>query len=355
MTRMDEAPIFIVGSMRSGSTMLRLIFDSHPRIAIGAETGFMGGLLAARRIPGWKHGAEWAGRIGWTEPELDARLRDLYSGMFERHARSQGKARWGDKTPFHTSHMAEMGQIFPEAVFVGIVRHPGAVASSLHRSFHYAFDEAVAYWCDVNRQMLTAAGELGDRFTLCRYEDLVSDSEQVLRELLPATGEEFDPAVLRHHEVQRAQGAPKLTDGSTSSRDPIDARRAERWADEITASQRDDLAATARLGEIFGYTTTGAAPFPGGAQQWTAGGKELAERCAEHPGVLDQTGPTVQLALDADPAELARRLAQVEAALARTRARKAVRLAEATRRVQRGRTWTDVKAAWATLRHDGRS
>jgi hypothetical protein len=355
MTRMGgEGPVFIVGSMRSGSTMLRLILDSHPRIAIGAETGFMGGLLANRRIPGWKHGAEWFGRLGWTEPELDARLREFYSGMFERHARAQGKARWGDKTPFHTTHMDVMGQVFPDADFVGIVRHAGAVASSLHRSFHYAFDEAVAYWCDVNRQMLLAAGELGDRFTLCRYEDLVGDSEGVLRELMPAIGEDFDDALLRHHEVQRERGAPKLTDGSTSSRDPIDARRAERWADEVTDSQRAALAAAARLGRVFGYTTTGTDPFPAGTQQLTATGKELAARCADDPGVLDRSGPTVQLALDADPAELARRLAQVEAALARTRARRAVRWAEAARRVQRGRTWADVKAAGALLRHDGR-
>ena len=125
MARMDEAPIFIVGSMRSGSTMLRLILDSHPRIAIGAETGFMGGLLATRRIPGWKHGAEWFGRIGWTEQELDARLREFYTGMFERHARSQGKARWGDKTPFHTSHMEEMGRRLPRRRLRGDRPPPG--------------------------------------------------------------------------------------------------------------------------------------------------------------------------------------------------------------------------------------
>jgi hypothetical protein len=354
MARMDGGPIFIVGSMRSGSTMLRLILDSHPRIAIGAETGFMGALLANRRIPGWKHGAEWFGRIGWTEEELDARLREFYSGMFERHARSQGKPRWGDKTPFHTSHMEVMGRVFPDAAFVGIVRHPGAVAASLHRSFHYAFDEAVQYWCDVNRQMLTAAAGLGDRFTLCRYEDLVSDSESVLRELMPAIGEEFDAALLRHHEVQRAQGAPKLTDGSTNSRDPIDARRAERWAEEITALQRRELAVAAPLGAVFGYTDRGTGPFPAGAGRWTMTGSELAARCAGQPGLLEE-GTGVQLALDADPAELARRLAQVEAALARTRARRAVRFAEAARRVQRGRTWADVKAAFAMLRHDGRS
>jgi hypothetical protein len=355
MARMDGGPIFIVGSMRSGSTMLRLVLDSHPRIAIGGETGFMGALLATRRIPGWKHGAEWFGRIGWSEQELDARLREFYAGMFERHAQSQGKSRWGDKTPFHTSHMQEMAEVFPDAVFVGIVRHPGAVAASLHRSFHYAFDEAVAYWCDVNREMLTAAGDLGDRFTLCRYEDLLRDTEAVLRELMPAVGETFDDALLRHHEVQKAQGAPKLTDGSTSSRDAIDARRADKWVDEITADQHQALKVAAPLGEVFGYTATGTGPFPADAHQWTAGGKELAARCAEHPGVLTPTGPAVIPAFDADPVELARRLAQVEAALARTRARRAGRFAEAARRVQRGRTWADLKAAAAMLRHDGRA
>jgi sulfotransferase family protein len=355
MARMAEAPIFIVGSMRSGSTMLRLILDSHPRIAIGGETGFMGGLLAARRIPGWKHGAEWFTRIGWTETELDARLREFYSGMFERHARSQGKSRWGDKTPFHTSHMVEMGRVFPDAVFVGIARHPGAVAASLHRSFHYAFDEAVGYWCDVNRQMLSAADELGERFTLCRYEDLVADTEGVLRELMPALGEEFDPALLRHHEVQRAQGAPKLTDGSTSSRDPIDARRAERWADEITPDQSAALADAAALGAVLGYTATGTGPFPAGAGRLTASGKELAARCADDLGALAPTTTRAPLAIDADPEELARRLAQVEAALARTRTRRAVRYADAALRVQRGRTWADVKAAYAMLRRRDRT
>src|SRR4051812_7630916 len=355
MARMDEGPIFIVGSMRSGSTMLRLILDSHPRIAIPGETGFMGGLLATRRIPGWKHGAEWFGRIGWTEQELDIRLREFYTGMFERHARSQGKARWGDKTPFHTAHMEEMGRVFPDAVFVGIVRHPGAVAASLHRSFHYSFDEAVGYWRGVNAQMIAAAANLGDRFTMCRYEDLVGNTEAVLQELMPAIGERFDAGLLRHHEVQRAQGAPKLTDGSTSSRDPIDARRAGRWADEVTATQRDALAAAVSLGDVFGYTVTGTGPFPAGLHHWTASGKELEERCRERPGILEQTGAGAALALDADPEELARRLAQVEAALARTRGRRAVRLADALRRVQRGRTWADVKAARAMLRHDGRS
>src|SRR4029077_11716000 len=74
----DAAPVFVVGSMRSGSTLLRLMLDSHPRIAIGAETGFMGAAMGTKRIPGWKYGAEWYQRINWSEAEVDQRLRDFY-------------------------------------------------------------------------------------------------------------------------------------------------------------------------------------------------------------------------------------------------------------------------------------
>lgn len=47
----QPGPIFIVGSMRSGLTMLRLILDSHPHIAIGPETGFMSGLAGVKKVP----------------------------------------------------------------------------------------------------------------------------------------------------------------------------------------------------------------------------------------------------------------------------------------------------------------
>ena len=64
--QMLERPIFIVGTMRSGSTLFRLILDAHPNIAIGEETGFMGALVATRRIPNWPHGRCWFECIGWN-------------------------------------------------------------------------------------------------------------------------------------------------------------------------------------------------------------------------------------------------------------------------------------------------
>ena len=79
---MMDRPIFVVGTMRSGSTVFRLILDAHPRISISEETGFMGAVAATKQIPNWHHGRGWFQRIGWAEEELDARLREFWSGLF---------------------------------------------------------------------------------------------------------------------------------------------------------------------------------------------------------------------------------------------------------------------------------
>jgi hypothetical protein len=354
-----DGPVFVVGSMRSGSTLLRLILDSHPRIAISAETGFMGALMSTKRIPNWKYGGEWFQRINWSETELDERLREFYTGMFARYAEEQGKARWGEKTPFHTEHITTMARVFPTSVFVGLVRHPGAVAASLRTSFHYTFTEALEYWAATNLAMVDAARFLGDRFVLCRYEDLVTDDEPVLREVMLTIGEEFSPDLLRHHDVQQQQGAPRIVEGATNTRDPVDPRRAHRWTDNLTADDRQALERLAPLIGFFGYSPLETQDrdsweAPSG-RVWTMTGDDVADRRERwHERVDFDSTPQVP-EIDGDPAELARRLSHVEATLTRVRSRRAVRLADAARELQKGRSWADLKALWKSLRRGGYS
>ena len=347
-------PVFVVGSMRSGSTMLRLILDSHPHIAIGGETGFMGALLATKQIPGWKFGKGWFERLNWTEQEFDERLREFYGGMFRRHAEQQGKQRWGEKTPFHTAHMAEMAGVFPDAVFVGIVRHPGAVAASL-RKFHYAFPDAISYWTATNLDLVRAGTDLGERFTLCRYEDLVFEGEPVLRELMSFLDEPWHQDVLEHHRVQREKGAPRVVEGSTVTHDPIDARRAVQWAHDATADDYQALESTAGLAGFFGYDPVDPTPRQRLASAerpdaWTVSGGDLAVRRLDWDGQVDFEMRPPPVVIDASPEELAARLARVEGALARTRSRRAVRMGDALRKVQHGRSMSDIREALTLLR-----
>ena len=355
MTREGPGPVFVVGSMRSGSTMLRLILDSHPRIAVPPETGFMGAVAATHRIPEWKFGEGWYERLGWTESEVDERIRVFYEGMFRRYAAEQGKPRWGEKTPFHTLHMAQMARIFPDATFVGIVRHPGAVASSLHRRFHYGFAEAVSYWSDTNQEMLRAGTALGDRFGLCRYEDLVQGGEDVLRELLDFLDEPWASEVTEHHRVQREKGAPRAAEGSTITSRPVDASRATAWVATVGAADLHELSSVSGLANFFGYDATSpdvraAWSTPGQRTVQVVTGQDLAQRQRMWPSDVSSAATRRPGLEELGVEELAARLARAEAALSRVRSRRAVRLVDAFRKVQHGRSREDVRAAWRVLR-----
>lgn len=360
MNAPSAGPVFVVGSMRSGSTLLRLILDSHPHIAIGAETGFMGGLRAAKDIPTWKFGNGWYERLGWTEEEFDARLREFYSGLFQRFAAQQGKPRWGEKTPFHTEHIGEMARIFPDAVFVGLVRHPGAVASSLRAKFHYGFTEALAYWAETNLRLVGAGSELADRLVLLRYEDLVLEGEPVLRDLLAWLDEPWHPDVLEHHRVQREKGAPRAAEGRTITRDPVDADRAVQWVRELAEQDLQALDGVAGLAGFLGYQPRhpDLRDPPSEGTGWLVTGCELARRRTRWQDRLAFDPGSSTALPEGSAEELAARLAHAEGALARVRSRRAVRVADALRSVQHGRSLEDVRRAWTLLRgprYDGRA
>src|SRR4051812_47122916 len=136
-----RGPIFIIGAMGSGTTLLRLMLDSHEHIAIPHETGFMRTYKAMRFVPFKWTGHGWAQRIGWSKEEFDAELGAFYDRIFRRYADEHGARRWGEKTPLHTWHIWTMARVFPESVFVGLVRHPGASVASNMRRFGHAADK----------------------------------------------------------------------------------------------------------------------------------------------------------------------------------------------------------------------
>lgn len=275
-------PIFVVGSMGSGTTLMRLMLDSHPHIMIAQETGFMRSVNAIRSIPYWNAKDRWIRRIGVTPAELDRAIEAFYDEVFELAASKQGATRWGDKTPFHVEFIEELAELFPKAVFVGTIRHPGAVANSVGR-FGWSWRKGVRHWCSANEALLDAGSAVGGRLRLWRYEDLVSAPEGVLREVLDFVGEPWDPNVLEHHRHQSGRA-----EGGTVAHEPVDSARIDRWAG--AASERDlevlaDLAGP--MADFFGYAARQSAParpLPGAApdglgasaQSWSEHAEQIA-------------------------------------------------------------------------------
>ena len=251
----EHGPIFIVGAMGSGTTLLRLILDSHENIAIPQETGIMRAALAHKWIPHWRFGDSWYGRLDLTEMELNEHLREFYDGLFMRYAAMQGKQRWGEKTPWHVWHIEEIVKIWPQAVFIGIVRHPGANAGSLQRRFSFALPRALYHWRRYNLELVRHAAEVGPRMVFCRYEDLVLQTEPLMRELLEWLDEPWSSAVLEHHVIHRDRGTPTNVEGRTRSDQPIAIDRVDRWAGTMSPPDRQLVTSRAgSLAEFFGYS-----------------------------------------------------------------------------------------------------
>ena len=128
----SHRPIFIVGCQRSGTTMLRLMLDSHSQISCGPETRFLEDL---ERIvgPDWKR----LSQFGYSQEEWLRRIREFFEGIQSDYARSRGKTRWADKSPRYALHIPFLLQVFPDAQIVHVIRDGRDVAVSHRKRFGY--------------------------------------------------------------------------------------------------------------------------------------------------------------------------------------------------------------------------
>jgi hypothetical protein len=274
--------IFIVGAMGTGTTLLRLMLDSHPNIAIPHETGFMRIYNAMRFVPFKWSGRRWAERLGWSKEEMDEEARRYFDRIFMRYAERHGKQRWGEKTPQHLWHVGNMKQVFPESVFIGVVRHPGAAVASNMRRFGHTTRWSAYHCRRYYRELARQASLHPKRFVVLRYEDLVQQPDRLMRELLDWLGEPWSDNVVEHHRVH-AERQHDRTEGLTRADQPIDPSRIDDWADKLTDGERRwAVIRLSGIAEFFGYSfeDLGALAPLNESGSLLFGGKEVRTRIA---------------------------------------------------------------------------
>lgn len=192
----ERGPILIIGSARSGTTMLRLILDSHPRISCGEETHLLQTMEPAL-------GRHWRllERYGFPRDYWTTRLAEFYGGAMADYAARRGKARWADKDPSNTLLLPFVDELFPDAQYVHLVRDGHDVVAS-HRE-RWGYRSGVRAARGAWRRYVEAARAFGarqpaGRYHEVRYEALVAEPEARLRELFDFLGEAWDPAVLEY-------------------------------------------------------------------------------------------------------------------------------------------------------------
>jgi sulfotransferase family protein len=216
-------PFFIVACDRSGSTMLRLILDRSPDVAIPTESMFLADMAAIRDRFGaidtdesfdrlaatvWRHPKVREWRLGVAPPRREERSGDeayraALEAPFKAYAAQHGKPGWADKTPYYIRHIDEIRRVFPEARIVNLVRDGRDVALSLLRvPFGPANVWAAAHqWRAAIDAGDQAAERLEDDVLTIRYEDIVANPESAVPSICAFLGVAYAPGMLAIEET----------------------------------------------------------------------------------------------------------------------------------------------------------
>jgi hypothetical protein len=198
------------------------MFDSHPEMAIPPESHFIIPLARRRRRyerPGgfdldsfladlaqtgfsnWGMSTPIA--LDWLRQKRLQTYEDAVRAVFEMYARDQGKSRYGDKTPVNVRNISRLAVLFPEAVFIHVVRDGRDVTMS-YLSVPWgpsSLPEAAIYWRLAVENGRRAGQLIGPtRYAEVSYESLVDDPRSMIRGLCDFTHLEFNQSMLRYYE-----------------------------------------------------------------------------------------------------------------------------------------------------------
>jgi Sulfotransferase family len=271
---MSHPPMpFVVGLGRSGTTLLRLMLDAHPEMAVPPETGFIprvvhleGERLRNRffrvmtRQPAWPdYGIPDEAFRQALRKIGDFTVADGVRCFYETYAARRGKVRYGDKTPPYRAHMPLIDSLLPEARFVHLIRDGRDVAIS-RRGLWFeggeTIEEIARVWCG-EVESARSGGRSVRHYLEVRYEDLVTAPERELRRICDFVELRFEPAMLRYHEGATArlgEIGDRLARGGTvrstreqrlaaleSSTQPPDAGLAGRWRRDMSEEDRAEF------------------------------------------------------------------------------------------------------------------
>ncbi|HEX6445812.1 MAG TPA: sulfotransferase [Streptosporangiales bacterium] len=281
-------PIFILGSARSGTTLLSLMLHRHPRIAIPMENRFVlpvylgraefGDLaeegnrrLLAERIVT----AEWFADLqldpGWITGRIvdEAWTVGAAVGLVLRaYSEQNGKLRWGDKRPYYRNTMWAIQRMFPAAQFVHIVRDGRDAVASMATVPPFdveGFNHRVRTWMEAAENAEQARAKLApDTFHELHYERLVTDPEKELRGLCAFLGEDFDDAMLRPEQLAD-DVVPEYQTWHVRTRQEVSDRSVGAFREQLEPWQLavcESVMGAALQG--YGYELTGAGPADAG-------------------------------------------------------------------------------------------
>lgn len=265
-------PIFVVGTPRSGTTLMAKVLGRHSRLFMPGETHFFDDVYAHRESLGDLAHAEARNKVAarladhyeryWETPDQERvdrimreqpeawvnwrdgmrNYRDALSGFMEMQMALEAKARWGNNAPRDIFNIDEILAFYPQAKFVVCVRDPRDFLLSYKGKWTVTGDEHVErlrklyhpvitslLWKSSMRQLACIKKKVpAGNWIIARYEDMVKAPEDTVRCICAVLEENFEPHMLAVEESNSSTGQQQKGIFATS---------VQRWRSELTPAE----------------------------------------------------------------------------------------------------------------------
>jgi sulfotransferase family protein len=213
----DHPPMpIIVGVPRSGTTLLRMMLDSHPDLTIPPETHFIINLIEAGNVVSREQFVDIVFAVRCSadfgilqqdfqhviEAMTPFNISEALRAFYRIYAQRFGKTRWGDKTPRYSMFMPAIQHLLPEAHFIHMIRDGRDVA--LSRRLHWAgpgydIEAQAKNWVD---RIMIARSHVHrlKHYIEVRYEALVSNPQETLQKLCQFLSLSYTSAIEEYYE-----------------------------------------------------------------------------------------------------------------------------------------------------------
>jgi len=266
---------FILGRGRSGTDLLTSVLNAHPEISVAPEALFImnlyykfypvehWGLAAKKRFSKYLWGEIRLTK--WWNLDKDEVVQDLLSQgsdvnfaqlcqiPYMHYAGKHGKRPLllGDKNPTYTLFVGEIHEVYPEAKFIHVVRDYRDNALSFK---NVSFDlKNVTSLAERWRRYNLVVKEFSERHPgvvlTVRYEDLLSQPDDILRKIFQFIGSDYDSGVLNHYQKKSA--------GDTWQKNlskPLDPGQKGKWQTQLSKTEIAKIECIcSKLGKHYGY------------------------------------------------------------------------------------------------------
>jgi len=245
--KISNKPIIIGGFYRSGTSLVRRIFDSHQSFYCGPEVKFFKDFYADYLSDPLAHVRFFSSvrSMGLEEDQLFDVFGQSFVECHEFAAKKHGKRRWADKNPENVLYLEQWRRLLDDKfVFIHVVRNPlDALASLNEIGFKKAVPESFEAKIELYERYLKAAFDFQHNSPvetiLLRYEDLASEPRNTLNELFQQLGESFDERIFElFYLPERNTG---LEDPKVSETRNIHADSVGRWKRDLSELQWQEV------------------------------------------------------------------------------------------------------------------